>query len=334
MNSTKLIFATAIFLMSAMPFLAQQQERHPGIILYEQGKYREAVSALDKASNQKEFKASAEVFNYLGLALIETGESKKATKNLGKAVALNPTNQAYRVNLAYAYLRNRQVDKAQSETEAVIKVDPKNISAYFLHGTANLWEGKLDSADNDADSMLAIDRAYPEAYIMKSDVLIARMGAKVGAGSMIKDEITLLKAATDILSTGVVNCKNSTNFKKIESEFESVNAFYSHFANRKPWVPGTVVAAEPGVEPLKILSKQKASYTEAARKAGVQGTIQLAVLFSANGRIENLMLIKGLGYGLDQQAMTAARRITFAPMKRDGKPVSTVKLMEYSFAIY
>lgn len=331
MNFPKMVL---VFIVSAMPLFAQQPNRHEGIILYEQGKYSEAVSLLESTSKQKEFKTNAEIFNYLGLAYIEKGETKKAKKSLEKSVALSPTNLAYRVNLAYAYLRNRQIDKAQSETEAVIKSDPKNISAYFLHGTANLWEGKLDSADKDADSMLTIDSAYPEAYIMKSDVLVARLGAKVGAGSEINDEVTLLKAATDILKTGVINCKNTTNCKKIESEFESVNAFYNYFVNRKPLVPGTVITPEAGVTPLKIISKQKAVYTESARQARAQGTIQLAVLFGANGRIENVMLIKRLGYGLDQQAIAAARGITFEPMKRDGKSVSTVKIIEYGFSIY
>ena len=31
---------------------------------------------------------------------------------------------------------------------------------------------------------------------------------------------------------------------------------------------------------------------------------------------------------------TAARKIEFEPMTKDGKPVSVVKIVEYSFSIY
>lgn len=42
----------------------------------------------------------------------------------------------------------------------------------------------------------------------------------------------------------------------------------------------------------------------------------------------------GLGYGLDELAFKAARRIVFQPKMKDGKPVSTVVTLEYGFSIY
>ncbi|MBA3770617.1 MAG: energy transducer TonB [Blastocatellia bacterium] len=86
--------------------------------------------------------------------------------------------------------------------------------------------------------------------------------------------------------------------------------------------------------PLKILSKPKPGYTDSARTNGKQGTIVLAVLFSANGRIEATLVLKRLGYGLDEHAVNAARRIKFKPKTVGGKPVQVVKMVEYSFAIY
>jgi outer membrane biosynthesis protein TonB len=44
--------------------------------------------------------------------------------------------------------------------------------------------------------------------------------------------------------------------------------------------------------------------------------------------------LKGLGYGLDQQALNAARSIAFEPQIENGKPISVVKMVQYSFAIY
>ena len=250
-----------------------------------------------------------------------------------KAVGFEPANLGYRVNLAYAYLTNREVNKSQAATEEVLKLDPKYIPAIYLHGIANSWERKLDEADADADRILAINPAYPEAYILKSNTQIARLGAKV-SGPELGHEVDFLKNAVDILETGMTKSKEAVNYPRLVAEFESVKTFYSYFKNRKPWVPGTIITPEPGVTPLKILSKPRPGYTDSARQAGSQGTIQLAILFGANGRIMNTLVLKGLGYGLDQQALAAARKITFEPKIQDGKPVSSVKIVEYTFTIF
>lgn len=313
---------------------AQEQSRHPGILLYEQGKHAEAVSVLEAARKQEEFKADAEIWNYLGLAYFETAEIKKARKALEKAVELAPEKSVYRSNLAYAYLFNRQIDKAQSQADKAIELDPLNVTAYYIRGAANLWEHKLDDAESDADRLISINPGYCQGYNLKSDVLMAVLGDRVSAGSTVKDEIDYLKRANDALTSGVANCKNSAGSKELNAELESIGAFYKYFNKDKsePAIPA--LPPEPGVTPFKILSKPRASYSDKARNAGVQGTIRLAVLLGASGKVEHILVLKRLGYGLDEQAVHAARQIKFEPKMRDGKPVSTVVIFEYGFNIY
>ena len=86
--------------------------------------------------------------------------------------------------------------------------------------------------------------------------------------------------------------------------------------------------------PLKILSKPRANYTDAARQAQVQGKVVLRVTFAANGTIGGISVISGLGNGLTEQAIAAARNIKFEPAKKNGQAVSTVKSIEYTFTIY
>jgi TonB family protein len=85
---------------------------------------------------------------------------------------------------------------------------------------------------------------------------------------------------------------------------------------------------------VKIISKPSARYTDAARQNQVQGTVKLRVQFLANGRIGIISPINGLGYGLTEQAMAAARGIKFEPAMRNGKPYTVVRIIEYSFTIY
>ena len=85
---------------------------------------------------------------------------------------------------------------------------------------------------------------------------------------------------------------------------------------------------------LKILSKQKPSYTDAARQNGVQGTVTLRVTFLASGGIGGITTISGLPHGLTEQAIAAARNIRFEPKKVNGVAVNVSRPVTFSFSIY
>ena len=87
-------------------------------------------------------------------------------------------------------------------------------------------------------------------------------------------------------------------------------------------------------ENLKIIIKPRASYTDAARQANIQGTVRLKVTFLANGGIGSIEPISTLPYGLTEQSVAAAAKIFFIPMKKNGVPFSVSKIVEYNFAIY
>ena len=84
-------------------------------------------------------------------------------------------------------------------------------------------------------------------------------------------------------------------------------------------------------EPLEILFKPRPGYTEEARRARVEGDVVLEALFSAAGNLRVLRVVGGLGYGLEQNAIDAARRIRFRPAKEDGHAVDTVAMVRISF---
>lgn len=83
-----------------------------------------------------------------------------------------------------------------------------------------------------------------------------------------------------------------------------------------------------------ILYKEKASYTEMARLNRIQGTIVLGLIFSKNGEITDLKIIRGLPDGLTLNALKAAQNIRFKPALKDGQPVSVRGTIEFSFTLY
>lgn len=85
--------------------------------------------------------------------------------------------------------------------------------------------------------------------------------------------------------------------------------------------------------PLKILSKPDPGYTAEARRLKIEGDVTLQVRFTASGEVEVLRIVQGLGYGLDQLAQSAARRIQFKPATRDGRPVDEVTVIRVTFQL-
>ncbi|HEX9962544.1 MAG TPA: TonB family protein, partial [Pyrinomonadaceae bacterium] len=98
----------------------------------------------------------------------------------------------------------------------------------------------------------------------------------------------------------------------------------------KPSVPSKSANATP----IRILSKPRANYTEAAKMSDVEGVVRLRITFLASGEIGSIIPISGLSNGLTEQAIASARQIKFQPATRDGIPVTVSRTLEYSFWIY
>ena len=57
------------------------------------------------------------------------------------------------------------------------------------------------------------------------------------------------------------------------------------------------------------------TYTDDARHAKVQGTVTLQVLVGADGRAQQVRVVKGLGLGLDDRSVESVRAWRFVPAR-------------------
>ena len=112
-----------------------------------------------------------------------------------------------------------------------------------------------------------------------------------------------------------------------QAGFEEV--VYSDDA-KTPALPGHRARPSSGV---KIIAKPRPEYTAEARDRQVEGEVQLEILFAASGDIDVLRVVQGLGYGLDENAIEAARKIRFEPARRDGEPVNLVATVHIRFQL-
>lgn len=77
---------------------------------------------------------------------------------------------------------------------------------------------------------------------------------------------------------------------------------------------------EPASKP-KPVSVPQPVYTEAARAAGVAGRVRVALTVDETGRVVDVKVLQGLGHGLDDAALAAARNAKFTPAQRCGRAV-------------
>ncbi len=80
-------------------------------------------------------------------------------------------------------------------------------------------------------------------------------------------------------------------------------------------------AAVSNTKPVEILSKPNPIYTEEGRAKKIEGDVLVQVVFTATGEVKVERVVRGLGFGLDEAAETAARQIRFRPALQDGQPV-------------
>ena len=84
---------------------------------------------------------------------------------------------------------------------------------------------------------------------------------------------------------------------------------------------------------VDILSKPRAAYTAEARALGLEGEVLVEVVFEASATVRVVRLVKGLGHGLDENALAAAREIRFRPARREGVATDATAVVHILFQL-
>jgi TonB family protein len=101
-----------------------------------------------------------------------------------------------------------------------------------------------------------------------------------------------------------------------------------------PLPPGVARAGVNRVTSPRCAYCPNPDYSEEARAAKLQGSVLLRVVVSATGQVENAVVLRGPGHGLDQKALEAIQGWRFTPaVGSDGKPVACMVNIEMTFRI-
>ena len=83
----------------------------------------------------------------------------------------------------------------------------------------------------------------------------------------------------------------------------------------------------------QILGRPTPGYTDEARRNQIEGSVKVSVLLKADGAVSDIKVARGLGYGLDEKAIEAARQLRFVPAQKDGHPVSVRVSLDFKFSL-
>ena len=96
----------------------------------------------------------------------------------------------------------------------------------------------------------------------------------------------------------------------------------------------TLVHPGPGVDGPKLLKNVVPESNDFAQKGEVAGVASYKVILDPQGKILAVAVYRPIGFGLDENAVAAIEKSTFAGAVKDGKPVASVIDVAVNFRIY
>jgi len=93
------------------------------------------------------------------------------------------------------------------------------------------------------------------------------------------------------------------------------------------------VAVDMMPEPFGGIEKmqQNVNYPEQARREGIVGKVLVKAFINENGEVTRAEIVKGLGYGCDEEALWVVKSTRFRPGKKNGKTLKVQLTIPVSF---
>lgn len=81
----------------------------------------------------------------------------------------------------------------------------------------------------------------------------------------------------------------------------------------------------------KPIDEPQARYPDEAKSAEITGSVIVRMTVDPAGEVTDAQIVKGLGHGCDEAALSAARKWTFQPSTRCGRPVASTFTVRMRF---
>ncbi len=95
--------------------------------------------------------------------------------------------------------------------------------------------------------------------------------------------------------------------------------------------PATVVEQMPQLIGGMASVQEAIEYPKKARDARLEGTVYVKFIVDENGQVQNPEIVKGLGFGLDQEVLRVVSDLEFHPGRQGRNPVPVLFYLPVTF---
>lgn len=267
---------------------------------------------------------TADVGYHLGRIYDKQGKHSAAIHTWQMSLAAHGRNQEARESLRQAGAPHAELSASPSQD------DPQAAALEELTALRTTKVPSLPKQTGSGDFSLLISRHGVE------DV------RATGSGTIVGDASAGLKAAKwdfrfpdngpeKMIRQGILSCSALT------TPSCRFTLLLTASARARAKKPENSVAAPPapvdGLTHPTLISKVEPEYTEAARHAGLEGTVLLSVALNKDGIPEEVKVVKPLGLGLDESALECVKKWRFHPATNNGEPVPMLVKVEVAFRL-
>ena len=180
---------------------------------------------------------------------------------------------------------------------STLQKKPETFEQFLQKGQEALQAKKYGDARREIDTAFAQGITYANAYVIRGDLKLVD-----------RKYVTAVEDYEKAMQVAAPQDEGLARLRELTAALKSYLEFQKH-------------KGDPGYQRAILLNRAMPHYTEEARRQKVQGKVELAVLISERGDVSSVLIFSRLGYGLDQEAIKAARRLKFSPASKDGTPV-------------
>jgi len=240
----------------------------------------------------------------------ELFQSKKygaASSEAKRAIKIKKELAPAYVLLGMIHHREGKTAEALRDVKESLKYDPNSVDAHYLYGILKFEERKFSEAHDEAVFVISHGGRFPNAYTFLAQTHMAT-NRYFEALNAFEEALRLTPATDD-------------NAARLSEQLQAL----------KGWIETTEMRRDPSYVKPKLLNLPMPSYTEQARSAKIQGSVQAGVLVNEEGRVISVIIFLPLGFGLDEEAVKAARRLRFTPAMKNGQPARFWQRIEIEF---
>ena len=285
-----------------------------------QKKYDEARKLLEAGLALREKSAGRQSAEY-SEGLAKLGDLARMQRHYGKAAGFyrqavaaidgNPAAARPLIELGVIALDKKEHPRALDCFQRAQAADPNH------SGMALTWTAITHSREGRAS--VPAEQAFQQAMAIEDP-------ASADAATTRELYAMFLKRqGRDAESDAVKTKANSIRAEALAGQAET---------EAKPYSGGAgVFRVGKGVSAPVLIHKREPEYTEDARVARYEGMVVLAAAIGPDGSPHSIRVVRGLGFGLDENAVDAVSQWKFQPGMKDGVPVTVAATIEVNFRL-